>query len=455
MISSQLSAARWRLKWLVGPALRFDADIVTRLTVPVIRHSILILSLAATIASAQDVSWPQWRGPRNNGSISDAAVYPTAWSAASNILWRVPLPGKGCSTPIVLKNCIYVTAPIDKTNAVLAFDMEGKQLWSTPLGPETAGKHQNGSGCNPSPVTDGQSIFVHFKSGAFAALDLDGKVRWQLNLVDQWGKDTLYWDYGSSPVLTRKDVIVTVMHAGSNSCVAAFDKLTGVMHWRVSRVFKTALEGDHSYATPSVFTEQGREAILVWGGEHLSAHDAANGETMWVCGNFNPKAVQLWPAVASPLIVDDMAIVPYARGETLHGIKLGGRGDVTATHRAWLREKNGAFVPTPSEYKGLVYVLRDEGQVECINPTNGATVWHDAFPKESTKYYSSPLIANGLLYASREDGVVHVAKVEGKFEVLATNNFSEQVIASPVPVAGRVLFRSDKALYCVGTTGAK
>ena len=143
-------------------------------------------------------------------------------------------------------------------------------------------------------------------------------------------------------------------------------------------------------------------------------------------------------------------VVPYGRGTRLHGIKLDGRGDVTSTHRAWLREDTGTFVPTPVEYKGKVYLVRDRGEVECIDPATGNTLWSGQLPKNASSYYASPSIAAGKVYAAREDGVVFVARVEGDFEVLSENNMGERLIASPVPVANRLLIRGEQHPFCVG-----
>ena len=244
-------------------------------------------------------------------------------------------------------------------------------------------------------------------------------------------------------------VVVALMHHGE-SWLAAFDKRTGNLRWKVARNYETPVEGDHSYATPILSEHQGKEALVVWGAQHLTAHDSANGKLLWSCGDFNPESKNNWVAVSSPVIVSNLVIVPYGRGSRLHGIKLGGTGDVTATHRIWKREDTGTFVPTPVEYKSRVYLVRDRGEVECIDPATGKTVWSDALPKASSSYYSSPAAADGKIYAAREDGVVFVARVEGKFEVLAENDMGERIIASPVPVANRLLLRGEKHLFCVG-----
>jgi outer membrane protein assembly factor BamB len=242
------------------------------------------------------------------------------------------------------------------------------------------------------------------------------------------------------------------MHHGE-SWLAAFDKATGEMRWKVARNYQTPTEGDHGYTTPLVIRQQGKEAVLVWGAQHVTAHDTADGKLLWTCGDFNPESTGFWPAVASPVIAGEIVVVPFGRADRgqprLHGIKLGGSGDVTATHRLWKREDTGTFVPTAAEYKGRVYLLRDRGEIDCIDPSTGKTIWSDAFPKTSANYYASPLIAGGRLYAAREDGVVFVAKLEDKFELLSENKMGERVIASPVPVSDRLFIRGEQHLFCV------
>jgi len=413
--------------------------------------AVLIILVAGFTSADTQSNWPRWRGPRDNGS-TELGTYPVKWDATTNLLWKTPLPGKGCSTPIVWNNRIFLTAPVDGQDTVLAYDWSGKQLWQTKVGTERPGKHRNGSGSNPSPTTDGKGIFAYFKSGNLAALDLDGKLRWKANLLERFGEDTLYWDYGTCPVLTEKDVVATMMHHGE-SWLAAFDKRTSELHWKVSRNYETPAEGDNSYATPILIKHQGKEALLVWGAEHLTAHAAADGKVLWSCGDFNPEAKKNWPTVGSPVIAGEIVVVPYGRGTRLHGIKLGGNGDVTATHRSWKREDTGTFVPTPAEYQGRVYLVRDRGEVECIDPLTGKTLWSDALPKHSNSYYSSPAVADGKIYAAREDGVVFVARADKKFEVLAENDMGERIIAAPVPVSNRLLLRGEKHLFCIAAGG--
>jgi outer membrane protein assembly factor BamB len=411
---------------------------------------IVLVAVSARAETAGE--WPNWRGPNGNGSITTGS-YPVKWDA-SNVTWKVALPGKGTSTPVVHDGCIYVTSPDEGQDAVLAFDLRGKELWRTQIGPATAPKHRSlASSCNASPVSDGRGLFVYFKSGHLAALEFDGKVRWKISLVERFGQEQLFWDQGSSPVVTEQHVVVARMHSGE-SWLAGFEKATGELSWQQPRNYKVPAENDNGYATPVAFQHQGQPALLQWGADHLTAHAAADGKLLWSVGDFNPEATRNWPGIATPVVVGNIAVVPVGRDDRagqarLHGIQLGGSGDVTATHRAWKREDLGVFVASPVEYKGRIYLLRHRGEVVCLDPASGKTIWSGALPEVRTPYYASPVIANGLLYAAREDGVVFVVRVEEKFELLGENAMGERIVATPVPAVNRLILRGDNHLFCV------
>ncbi len=411
---------------------------------------VVLLFLVCCASVGEEIAsgnWPRWRGPDATGS-SATGKYPVSWDAKKNMTWKVELPGRGCSTPIVWNRQIILTTPIGEKDGVLSLDWAGKEMWRTTIGDHRKGKNRNGSGANPSPVTDGQFVFVYFKSGTVAGLDLKGELLWSTNLQERFGRDTLFWDIGTSPVVTKKHVVVAVMHKGE-SFLAAFEKATGKIDWKVARNYVCPVEGDHSYATPTVIQHDDKEAVLVWGAEHVTIHDAGSGEVLWSCGGFNPNKKGNWVAVASAVVMGDMVVVPYGRGSRLAGVKLGGSGDVTETNRLWTREDTGSFVPTPAGFAGKLYILGDKGTVSCLDPKTGKTVWKDALPKHRMKYYSSPTVVNGKMYAAREDGVVFVAKIDGPFEVLSENPMGEQIIATPLPVDNRLLLRGEKHLFCI------
>jgi outer membrane protein assembly factor BamB len=404
-------------------------------------------------ARAEEIAdWPSWRGAEGHGSIKSGS-FPVHFGP-EKYRWRVTLPGKGTSTPIVLDGKIYLTCPSDGRDAVLAFDAQGKELWKTTFGDELPGKHANGSGSNSSPITDGRAIFAYFKSGTFVAVDLDGKVRWQQDLVKQFGKENMFWDYGTSPVLTEKYVVMVRMHAG-DSWIAAFNKSDGQLAWKVDRNYKVPTESDQCYTTPLVFDWDGKESILTWGAEHLNIHTADNGELVWSCGNFNPEANRLWPAIATPVMSQQHLVVAFGRNDRgkplLYGVKLSGKGDVTATNHSWKRTDVGTFVPSPVVYGKQTIIVGDQGEIEAIDAATGKAAWKNQLPKNRNKVYASPLVAGDRLYIVREDGVVFVGRIQdGQFKLEAENDMHESIIGSPVPFGNSLLLRGKEHLFCVG-----
>ena len=417
---------------------------------------LVVLTANQALAQHQPIQladWTSWRGSDDNGSV-DGEGFPVELNLDKNLAWKFELPGKGCSTPIVSGGAIYVTVPADGKDALVCLDQNGKQKWLTKLSDEDAGKHRNGSGSNASPVSDGDAVFAYYKSGTLAAVENDGSVRWQTNLIERFGKVELYWDHGSSPVLTDDHVVMARMHEG-DSWVAAFDKSSGALAWKVERNFDTPREGDHGYASPVVIKFDGKPALLVYGAEHLTIHATEDGKVLWSCGGFNPDETELWPSIATPVVVGDVAVVAAGRNDRkqplLYGVKLDGSGDVSDTNIIWKRDDIGTFVPTPAVWHGNVYLLRDQGEVECLNPADGASVWREKLPKHRAKYYTSPLIAGGILYAAREDGAAFVVNVkDGEFKLLSETDLEESVIGSMVPLGKQVLVRGEKHLFCFG-----
>lgn len=363
------------------------------------------------------------------------------------------MPGKGASCPIVWKDRILVTSPDDGFDSVLAFDLDGKQIWKTRLGQETPPRHrQLGTSSNASPVTDGSGVFVYFKSGNLAALEMNGEVRWKRNLVEEFGAQELYWDQGSSPVIIGDLVIIPRLHAG-DSWVAGFDKLTGKIRWKAERNYQVPAENDNGYTTPIPVRHGDRDAVLVWCSDHVTTYAADDGALLWQCGGFNPNGNKLWPPIATPVISGDIAVIPVGRDDRrqaeIHAVRLGGKGDVTGSHRLWERRDFGVFAASPIAYEGRVYILRNKGGIVCLDPTTGKPYWEAELPRDASAYYASPVIAGGVLYAAREDGMVFSARVGAKFELLGENDMGEQILATPVPFDGQLLIRTSENLYCV------
>jgi outer membrane protein assembly factor BamB len=395
-------------------------------------------------------NWPSWRGPNSN-SVVHGSEYPTKWGEEQNIAWKIKVPGWGTSTPAIWEQKIFVSFA-DTENGLVCLDREGKQQWKASLGAAGSNKNRKASAANPSPITDGQNVYVYYKSGDLACVSVDGKTVWHINLQDKYGPDLHNWDLGTSPVMTMDLIVVAVMHQGP-SYLLAVNKKTGEQVWNQSRDLGAPAEARDSYSTPLVLTEGDRETLIVLGADFVTAHEAATGEEIWRVGGLNPDSTRNFRSIASPVAVDGMIIAPYARGKTLTAIRRAGQGDVTDTHVAWTMytaRDSTADVPTPVAYEGKVYISGDRGDVTCIEISSGKELWVESLPRNRYVYSSSPVIAGGKLYVTREDGRTFILEVGDKPKVVAENSIRENTLATPALADGQIFLRTSDYLICIG-----
>jgi len=425
-----------------------------RLSVDLRRAGLAALFILFAACSAFAQNWPQWRGPDGNG-VAAPGKYPVAFSATNGVLWKAPLPGRGGSTPVVWGDCVALTSGVGEgTNGLdgaLGFDFKsGKQLWQVTFGNQRPGKHRRGSGSCPSPVTDGKRIIVYFKSGTMAALDFEGRVLWKTDIQERYGKDSLWWDLGTSPVLADGKLILATLHEGS-SYIVALNPATGEEIWKVDRNLPCPEESGQSYVTPVVTTQGGRTVLLIWGADRLSGHDAANGQMLWSCGGFNPEQKKYWRNIASPAYSQGVAIVPYGREQFVAGVKTGGSGDVTATARLWEKSSVGTDSATPVAVDGKAYFVNYKGRVWCLDLPTGKELWTTVLPSGGGVFYSSPILAGDTLYFCREEGAVYVGRVAAAgLQIVNETRFDDAFVATPVLVRDRLILRGEKFIYCVG-----
>ena len=415
-------------------------------------RTLVLLSISVAINANAADSWPQWRGSGQDG-IAPAGDYPVSWSSESNVVWRRDLDGKGGSTPIIVDGNIYLTGGDSGQNQLLCLGSDGKTKWQASVGADRGGKHKKGSGSNPSPVSDGSHIYCYYRSGDVGCLDLAGKVVWQGNLQEKFGEDTLWWDLGTSPVLTDDAVVVAVMQSGP-SYLVALDKTSGDVLWKTDRSLDAPEEAAQSYSTPQVVTVNDKQAIATLGADHVTLHDAATGQELGRLGGFNPKNEKYWRSIASPTVEGDLIFCPYARGNTVTAVSLkalaagGGENSIV-----WQRDDLGADVPTPVAHNGKLYVIHDKGRFQCVDSQTGKTLWSGNLPKHRMSYTSSPLLASGNLYFTREDATTFVVPIgKESFEIAATNELESNkpyTVASLVPFNGRLLLRTATDLICV------
>ncbi len=394
--------------------------------------------IAAPKSAAGD--WPWWRGPALDGTSADRGVV-TKWSATDNVVWRVKVPGRGHSSPIVCGDRVFLTAAADAPprQLVLALDRKsGKQAWSSPAHEAPfARKNPKNSHASATPACDGERIYSVFlnRDGLFVtAMSLDGKTAWQVKA----GAFSSEHGYGSSPVLYKSLVIVN--GDSLKGCfVAALDRRTGKQVWRTER--KTT--GRHgSYATPVVAKLAGKPQLILMGMGEVSSYDPDSGKRLWWCAG--PAEVTACTPALSDTVV--FATGGYPEKEVL-AIRADGSGDVTKSHVAWRSRKVVAYVPSPIYHDGHLYVVSDGGVAGCFEAKTGKQLWQDRLQGAFT---ASPVLAGGLLYATSEAGKTFLFKAGPKFEVVATNDLGERALATPAICGGQVFLRTDKHLYCLG-----
>jgi outer membrane protein assembly factor BamB len=412
----------------------------------------MMLCTTSLLSAAE---WSGWRGPHSSG-LADGTGYPISWSATENLIWSADISGLGGSTPAVAGDSIFITTTDNDENTVVCFGLDGKHRWSKAVGAAVAGKPgKDGTGANPSVTTDGELLFAYFKSGDLACFTVTGELQWQTNLQERYGEDTLWWDLGTSPVLVKNAVVIACMHSGP-SYVAAFGRKDGKLLWKHDRELGAPEEAAQSYSTPIVIRENDQEVLVVLGADHVTAHSTEDGKELWRVGGLNPTGHKYFRSIASPSAADGIVIAPYARGNSLTAIRVGGTGNVTKSHVIWTNPATSADVPTPVVADGRVFVCRDvdraRGTIDCLDVTTGKSIWSGQLEEHRTTYRSSPVLADGRLYVTRQDGTVFVLDAAGpEFKVLSKNVIAEEhTVATPVFIDGKILLRSNTRMHLIG-----
>ena len=414
------------------------------------RRGILIaVLLCASSRPGLAENWPQWRGPHLNGTSGETGL-PAEWTKEKNVAWKLALPDRSGATPIVWNDHIFLNVAEGGEIFLWAVDRsKGAPLWKKRLdGGDKRMRKQNMS--SPSPVTDGRHVWVMTGTGVLKAFSFDGREVWSRDIEADYGSFGLNWGYASSPLLLGDALYVQVLHGMKTddpSYVMRIDKSTGKTVWRVERPTTAIQESPDAYTTPAVLRTGGKTEIVVSGGDVVTGHDPATGRELWRADGLNPQNNPWHRIVASPVVAADMVYVP-SREKPLLALRGGGRGDVTTSHRAW-EFGNGPDVPTPVTDGTYFYVVTDKGIVYCLDAKSGKTIYGPQRIRTGT-YSSSPVLADGRIYATSEEGVTTVFKAGPAFEVIAENALDEYVLSSPAISGGQIFIRTDAHLYAIG-----
>lgn len=415
----------------------------------------LLLAMAVVIFS-QSIMDASAAWPHLGEQATNAQSLPTTLDPESNTVWKIDLPGPGASTPLVVGDRLYVTCEIEGENGIVCLDAGGNERWRHTQGKGKAGKHRNATGANSSPASDGTHVVAYYKDMTLVCYTKDGKPLWDTNLAKRYGKDTLWWDLATSPVITSAGVAVAVMQEGE-SYLVTFDLQSGSEVWRTDRNYECARESDQSYTTPHVVDLTGpngaTEAIITFGADHITAHDTKTGKLLSEVAGMNPENLPQWRTIASAAIGDGMVVAPFGRGDYVAGIPLAelgkklGNASESKLSPAWVAQQVGADVPTPFITDGKAYVLGDKGEITCLDINTGKPSWSAKLPRSKDKYFSSPLVVGDRIYCFREDGMAFVCQLDADLEVLGKSDLEEQIVATPVVMDGDLIVRSRDRLY--------
>jgi outer membrane protein assembly factor BamB len=402
-----------------------------------------------SVAAAQAENWPQWRGPGLNG-VSNEKNLPVKWTSEENVVWKVALPGFSGSTPIIWRDRIFLNVADGNNIALWCIDKtKGEVLWKKPLGAGNV-KMRKQNMSSPSPVTDGRNVYVMTGTGVFKGFDLNGKELWTRDIQHDYGQFGLNWGYASSPLLFEDSLYVQVLHGmktDDSSYVMRVDKKNGKTLWKVDRPTNAIRESPDSYTTPALLRYGKTVEIVITGGDCVTGHDTATGQELWRANGLNPENNPSYRIVASPIIFNEIIYAP-TRVKPLLALKAGGRGDVTSSHVLW-STVNGPDVPTPVTDGKYFYVVNDRGIMWCLDAKTGAELYGQQRIKPGT-YSGSPVLADGKIYVTNEDGLTTVVAAGPKFEVLAENPLNDYTLSSPAISDGRIFIRTAQYLYAIG-----
>jgi outer membrane protein assembly factor BamB len=403
--------------------------------------------MLASAARAGD--WPQWRGPALNG-VSEERNLPVKWSATENVAWKLALPGLSGSTPIVWGERVFLSAAEGGELFLWSVDRaKGAVLWKKKLGSGDV-KMRKHNMSSPSPVTDGRAVWVMTGTGVLKAFDFAGRELWTRDIQKDYGPFGLNWGYASSPLLHEDALYVQVlhgMHTDAPSYLLRVHKQTGKTVWRVERPTDALSESPDAYTTPALLRHGKAVEVVVTGGDYVTGHDPATGKELWRAGGLNPDKNPFYRIVASPVAFDGLVYAP-TRVRPLLALRAGGRGDVSKTHVAWSFE-NGPDVPTPVTDGKYFYVVNDRGIVYCLDAKTGKELYGQQRLRPGT-YSASPVLADGKVYVTSEDGLTSVFRAGPKFELLAENELGEYCLSSPAVSDGQIFIRTSNHLYCIG-----
>ncbi len=403
-----------------------------------------------SIAHAEN--WGHWRGPIGNGVALEANP-PTEWSATKNVKWRVEVPGRGSSSPVVWDDHIFITTaiPVDsKSDAggipnlefvvLCYFRKDGKLSWKQTATIATPHQetHSTNGFASASPCTDGQHVYASFGSRGLFCYTMDGKLKWKREDFGKMNTRNSFGE-GSSPTIAGDKILLPWDHEGP-SALYALDKLTGKTIWKTDREEPTC------WATPLVIDADGKKQVVMNGQNRARAYDLETGKELWSCPGQTERPVA--SAVADKGLV---FVGSGHRGSFMGAFKPLGSGNIQGTDSVvWVINNDTPDIASPLLSSGRIYFHKAKtGQLSCVNAATGKPYYvANRIPGLDTTY-ASPVAAGGHVYLSARNGTTVVIQDSEELKIEATNNLGETIDATPAPIGNELIIRGEKHLFCI------
>jgi len=403
---------------------------------------VMSMGLAIGLPAAD---WPHWRGPDRTG-VSPESDLALTWSVDENVVWKLPLPDLSGATPIVWGHRVFLNvADAGKLYLWCVDRGDGSLVWKRELDDRNEEKRK-GNMSSPSPVTDGEHVWVMTGTGVLRAFDYDGNEKWSRALQEEYGVFGILHGYSSSPLLHEGSLYVQVLHGFSTddpSYVMAIDAASGETRWRVERPTDAPREAPDAYTTPTLLSRGGVDELVVSGADYVTGHSLETGEETWRLGGLNPTGNPAQRIVASPTVVGNMIYVP-TRVRPMLVLTAGASGPPEVV---WTTEE-GPDVPTPAITDDYIFIMRDKGAIFCHDRRTGEVLWGPE-RVDAAVYSASPVVADGRIYITSEAGTTTVMAAGPEFEILAENTIDEYTLSSLAVSDGQIFLRTSDNLYCI------
>lgn len=408
---------------------------------------LLLLQLGAMTVPAGTLraeEWPQFRGPTGQGHSAEHDI-PVEWSESRNVIWKTPLPGVGWSSPVVAAGKVWVTAAVKDRNGgslrALAYDVAtGRELVNTEVFRVASVDPLNAKNtrASPTPILDGDRVYVHFGADGTAALTTTGAIVWKT----KFDYESQHGD-GGSPVL-HGDLLILNCDGDDVAFVVAIDKQTGKIRWKTTRRQPFA----QAYSTPLIIRVGDREEVISVGAYRAVAYDPANGREIWRV-SYPVRFPDGFSNVMRPVYGAGLLFISAGFNiPSFIAVRPDGTGDVTRTHVAWTLMRGAPLTPSPLIVGNDLYVVSDNGIAQCLDARTGEPYWQRRL---KGNHSASPVYADGRIYFLSEEGTATVIEPGHQFRELASNQLDGDTLASIAVSSGSIFIRSDTHLYRIGT----